>query len=139
MYEETLMSMKDTQKLFDKHERFVRTSLSLNLAEYNKVKKITLDNMGPYDKDKTYCGPGWLGDKLVPDLCFKFAGYVHDGLYAYLEIADNDVMSKDMADKVFKAIMLSTCDKCPVSGIFVCDDVLPNVYFKAVDIFGNPE
>ena len=131
--------MKETQHYFNKHEKFVRTSLKLDLAEWNKIKKIAIDNMGIFDANATYCGPGWLGDKLVPDLCFKFAGYVHDGLYRYLEIADNEVMSKDLADKVFKAIILSTCDRCSLSGIFICDDVLPEIYYQAVNIFGNPE
>lgn len=131
--------MNETQKMFNKHEKYVRKLLNLNIAEWNKIKRIVIDNMGLFDEDATYCGPGWLGDKLVPDLCFKFAGYVHDGLYAYINIADNDIMDKELADKVFKAIMLSICEECVVSSFFICDDILPSTYFQAVHIFGDPE
>lgn len=135
------MSMQLTQKLFCKHEKFVRRVLNLDQAQWNRARTIIIQNLGIFDEDATFCGPGWLGDKVVPDLCFKFAGFCHDGIVLYLETAEDPAMGidKDFADSFFYAIMLSICDQCPVSGIFICDEVLPAVYYKAVDVFGKYE
>lgn len=114
--------------------------MGLNIAEWNRAVCIILDTMGPFDPERTYCGPGKIGDALVPDLCFRLAGYAHDGLYEYLIRTGNDhITSKGFADLFFKGVMLSICDRCPVSGVFICDNVLPEVYYQAVKNFGNPE
>lgn len=133
------MSMALTQKMFRKHEKFVKKVLKLDLAQWNMIKTICLQHGGPFYEDNTYCGPGKLGDMLVPDLCFRFAGYVHDALVRYLRIAEERAfgIDKEFVDDVFKTIMLSICDQCSISGIFICDDVLPEMYHKAVDVFGK--
>ena len=135
------MSMATTQKLFHKHEKFVREVLQLDLAQWNRARTIILQHMGPFDEEATFCGPGWIGDKLVPDLCFKFAGFCHDGLVSYLETAPDPVegIDKDFVDSFFYAIMLSICNGCPISGVFICDETLPAIYYKAVEVFGKYE
>lgn len=74
----------DTIKMFEKHRHFVSNELNISPSFYNDLKRVIIKEMGYWDKNKTYCGQGEKGDKWIPDLWFRFAGYAHDGLGAAL-------------------------------------------------------
>lgn len=139
------MSLALTQKILNSHEPFVREFLHIDLAQWNKAKCIILQMMGPFSLEDTFCGPGELGDLVVPDLCFSFAGWAHDGLVKYLEGAGAEAekigIDKEFCDDFFLAIMRSICEQCEKSDhpLVFCDDVLPITYYKAVDVFGKYE
>jgi hypothetical protein len=130
-----------TIERFKLHEEFIKKNMNLDQAQYNLVRSITIAMMGEFRQDKTYCGPGKVGDLIVPDLCFSWAGYVHDGLCKYIVGTKNRkgvlaILNKKFVDDVFYYMMLSTCSKCKKPYRFLCGNILAFVYYKAVDIFG---
>lgn len=60
-----------------------------------------------FDDFDTYCGPGWLGDKIVPDKLFGVsvapACYIHDVMNAMAETCEEDHHSNE----VFRRNMIS--------------------------------
>ena len=69
----------------------------------------------------------------MPDFIFKFAGYVHDGIYKLIELGELDEeIYKGLADDIFYIIMRVRA-KTPIG------DGLAYIYYLAVSIFGKPK
>lgn len=138
-YTTFINSRCDTFVKFAEYKKVVCNVLQIDSSTYEKIKKYIIKFFGFFYKVNTYCGPGWLGDKLVPDFIFKFAGYVHDGLYYLIEIG---IIRKDewknKADKWFFAIMDTKSAKYswPINKVF---KAISRVYYTSVMIAGNPK
>jgi len=107
--------------------------------EYWQIPKGTRDSWG--------CGPGGLGDYLVPDrilgLNVKPACQIHDFYYRHWKDPSEDARS--MADRIFKwnmiRILVNTHGKKKVglkSWIFKIRLWLVGRYYKAVREYGGP-
>lgn len=104
----------------------------LTVKDWNIYKKLIIKVMGVFNQAATYCGPGYLGDLLVPDFIFKFAGYIHDGFYKLIEMGLLPETFKDTADEIFYIIM-------KVKAVTPVGDFLAGVYYVSVLVFGNPK
>ncbi|GKT32880.1 hypothetical protein ADUPG1_006928 [Aduncisulcus paluster] len=134
-----LATVDNTLDTFEKYsdEEYIVDSLGITKHQYRKTRRLIMEKLGPFNPEKTYCGPIGFGDALVPDLIFSFAGYVHDGIYFLIM---NDIYSrsrwKSRADKWFRAIMYRSSDlklgKFKWIGCRIAD-----VYYYAVRLLGN--
>lgn len=125
----------DTIKMFDKHKDFMCKELGISSSYYESLKRAIIKEMGYWNKNKTYCGKGESGDKYVPDLWFRFAGYAHDGLGAalvhsspiLLDMFDNDEEALKFINDFFDALLKSISSGNVVKRFFGF------IFYKMVD------
>ncbi len=122
----------NTLDLFEKYQSSVCKKLSISEGVYLQYILLVMNQKGNFDKKATYAGPGELGDKLVPDLWFSFAAYVHDALYEIIKIGDEDWLTQEKADEMFYALMLA------IAGWNPFKRVMAYAYYKSVSVAGNP-
>lgn len=131
-YAKQLENRCATLSRFNKHREDIRKCIPITESVYH-LQTLIVNHFGMFDLDKTYCGPGWWGDKIVPDLMFKFAGYIHDAIYLLIELGILDKKKwKPIADKIFLEIMLKYCYTFIGRGI-------ARIYYYSVVKFGNPK
>jgi hypothetical protein len=129
---------ESTVQKFDQYCNAVCKALRISKDLYRKCQSLIIQHMGYFDEDETYCGPGDNGDWLVPDFIFRFAGYVHDGLYLLIKkgILEPWKRWKARADKWFRVIMYEASNKklgkARCFGWFMAD-----LYYTAVSWFGT--
>jgi len=132
-----MMSNKElTFALFESQKHYICDKLFLDTEEYYRLMWLIVDMMGYYDTKKTYAGPGeGIGDFIVPDLCFSFAAYCHDGLCKAIETEADKTLTAAIANDYFLYSMKNKCNCCHDKG----DECkgLAELYYKAVKNLGG--
>lgn len=123
---------KDTDERFNYFRQAVMSKCDIGLDLYNYLETHIITVMGYFDKDKGYCGPGWLGNWLVPDGEDNFAGYFHDGCDELMERGLLDTDFRDKANLAFKTIIRRNNPSR-------WKRVKSYSYWKMVDWFWNPK
>lgn len=132
-YMQIIEKRSHTISRFNRYRKQVIKSLKIDEEQYSMIQGLIIKYFGYFDIDKTYCGPGKWGDKLVPDLIYKFAGYTHDSIYYLIEIGVLDRKKwKKKADKWFRVIMRNKSTTPIGKGV-------AEVYYFFVSMFGNPK
>lgn len=131
-YMDHIKNRAATLSRFNLHRDDMTKLLPEGWSIYELQRMIT-STFGYFNLKSTYCGPGTLGDKIIPDFQFKFAGYVHDAIYHLIEVERlSYLIWKPIADKMFLEIMLNKCDS------FIWRGVAYGYYYSVV-AFGNPK
>lgn len=121
---------KLTLKKFKKKKKYMCKKLNINSDVYDFYVKTIIKYMGHYDPNKTYCGQGEDGDKLVPDLWYRNPGYDHDGLVSAIEHGETG-FQKWRIDLWFKYAMHF------VNGWKFWRYPIANIFYLAVDRLGD--
>lgn len=134
---------RHTRKLLSRYRSLICKHAGLSEDKHKILERIAIESMGYFDKSRTYCGRGDSGDKVVPDLWFRFAGWFHDGLSKSLiedpnklrllfpTKCDDEILG--IINKHFKAVNYAIAGECRFKR------AVGWVYWKFVDWFYKQE
>ena len=120
-----------TNAMFEFQKTSIVSELGITYQKYYFFMHTIKREMGSWKEKGTYAGPGVIGDLIVPDLCFSFPAYCHDGLCKAIENGTD--ITKEEADSFFLASMHAKCKMCSSKGV-ECNG-LPELYYNSVKNF----
>jgi hypothetical protein len=106
--------------------------MNISSDVYDLYTSDILKYMGYFDPKKTYCGRGEFGDKITPDLWYRWAGFAHDGLVGAFE-AGKIGLTKQNIDLYFKYSMYY------INGWKFWRKPIADLFYLAVDKLGDYE